>query len=136
MFSCRSDMVVMPRAGVQDLAGAFRHCCTEPLTKTTRPSPAFLFEGARSLSIPSALSLLRTGSFLIYSSCSLDIPVAGLTFIMEAPRGSLFCHVSHGLDLLLRRGALVLGIKETKGSQLPALGTSKALVVKSAWFTQ
>lgn len=51
VFFCRSDMVVMPHAGVQDLAGVFRPSCTEPLMKTMSPSPAFLFAGPRSLSI-------------------------------------------------------------------------------------
>ena len=45
LFFCRSDMVVMPHTGVQDLAGAFKHSCIEPLMKTMNPLPAFLFAG-------------------------------------------------------------------------------------------
>lgn len=48
-------MVVMPHTGVQALAGAFKHSCTEPLMKTMSPPPAFLFAGLRSLSISSDL---------------------------------------------------------------------------------
>ena len=50
MFFCRSDMAVIPHAGVRDLVGAFRRSCTEPLMKTTSPPPAFLFAG---LTVPS-----------------------------------------------------------------------------------
>lgn len=82
-------MVVMPRAGVQDLVGVFKHSCTEPLMKTMSPSPAFLFAGQRSLSTSSNLFIQFIANWLQLASF-----VVGLTFIIKAISGSLFCQVS------------------------------------------
>lgn len=82
-------MVVMPRVGVQDLVGVFKHSCTEPLMKTMSPSPAFLFAGLRSLSISSSLFIQFITNWLQLASF-----IIGLTFIIKAISGSLFFQVS------------------------------------------